>query len=273
MSNKLIDLYYSVLEYIPSSIRGEKINVGIVFHTPNSNQKLSFSKLKSMQRVASFDDENIEFYKIMMLSLEDVFTFPKAATLDQNIVDLEYAHIDSKYFLEEKTKYYNNMFQFKPVFNVQVKDDELDTYKHDLERTYLYYDRPKNERITTTEVRRLLSHQINVRKDKSIQKVHDLEDSLGESNIFNYQSIYGDFILPVGFDYKSDANALKELRSILYSLDSSLAKNPKISQVTIVVSDTAEDSLYYQKFRNELDIISNRNDKPINIKFLSQVNE
>ena len=56
-------LKYSVLRYSPSSVSGEKINLGIIFFDETLNYR-EFRYSKKFSRLSSFDDEiNINLVK------------------------------------------------------------------------------------------------------------------------------------------------------------------------------------------------------------------
>lgn len=265
----LIELYFSVLEYMPSIIRGEKINVGIVFHIP-SESKVKFVKTSNMQRVKAFDDDNINFYKFVIEQISAQFTFPTIGnvTLEPKDYSREYLNISENNFLLEKTKYYNNKFQFKPVEHVKITTNEIEDYETDLIRTYLYYDRPKSERITTAEVKKLLGKQIKISNSDDVKKDPDVKDDFGLTKIFDYK-IDGVYVLTIGFDYKQEAQLAKELKRRLYDL--SKLELP-INNLKIVVDDLAPNSPVYNKFKEDIEEIAEYKKLNIEIVKVSEFN-
>lgn len=262
-SSNLVELYFSVLEYMPSIIRGEKINVGIVFHVP-SKLTVKFVKTTNLQRVKAFDDEYIDFYRFVIKQISDQFTFPKTKSLILEPQDYgqEYSNISENNFLLDKTKYYNNQFQFKPVEHVKIPENEIEDYERDYQRTYLYYDRPKSERITTAEVKKLLGKQIRVLNSDDVKKDPDVMDDFGLTKIFDYK-IDGVYILTIGFDYKQEAQLAKELKRRLYDLSK---LNSDFTAIKIVVDDLASDSPVYEKFKKDIEDIAK--EKNLNIGFV-----
>ena len=262
-SSNLVELYFSVLEYMPSIIRGENINVGIVFHIP-SKSTVKFVKTTNLQRVRAFDDEYIDFYKFVIEQISDQFTFPKIKSLMLEPQDYrkEYLNISENNFLLDKTKYYNNQFQFKPVEHVKIPENEIEDYERDYQRTYLYYDRPKSERITTAEVKKLLGKQIRVLNSNNVKKDPDVMDDFGLTKIFDYK-IDGVYILTIGFDYKQEAQLAKELKRRLYDLSK---LDSDFTAIKIVVDDLASESPVYEKFKTDVENIAK--EKSLNIEFV-----
>ncbi|SUP61455.1 Uncharacterised protein [Weissella viridescens] len=82
----------------------------------------------------------------------------------------------------------------------------------------MYYDRPKSDRITTAEVKRLLGKQITASKFENVKKDPDVMDEFGLTKIFDYK-IDGKYILTIGFEYKQGAFLSKELKRRLYDLE------------------------------------------------------
>ncbi|KRN46227.1 DUF3037 domain-containing protein [Weissella viridescens] len=269
-SSESIELYFSVLEYIPSVIRGEKINVGIAFHIP-SEETVKFVKTKNLQRVRAFDDEHVEFYKFVIEQIEDQFTFPKTdeITLEYQDYNKEYDDVGEMNFLSSRTKYYNNQFQFKPVEHVNIPENEVGDYEKDYQKTYLYYDRPKSDRITTAEVKRLLGKQITASKFENVKKDPDVMDEFGLTKIFDYK-IDGKYILTIGFEYKQGAFLSKELKRRLYDLEN---LNEDVSDIKIVVDDLASDSPTYEKFENNISQISKEKKLNVEIVKVSKFND
>lgn len=268
-SSNLVELYFSVLEYMPSVVRGEKINVGIVFHIP-SKLTVKFVKTTNIQRVKAFDDEYIDFYRFVIEQISDQFTFPKTKNLllEPQDYEQEYFNISENNFLLYKTKYYNNQFQFKPVEHVKIPEDEIEEYERDYKKTYLYYDRPKSERITTAEMKKLLGKQIRALHSDDVKKDPDVMDDFGLTKVFDYK-IGGVYVLTIGFEYKQEAQLAKELKRRLYDL-SKLGSD--ITDIKIVVDDLASNSPVYKKFKKDIENITKEKGLNIEIVKVSEFN-
>lgn len=234
-------LYFSVLKYIPSPIRRESINVGVVFHIPE--MKISrFQSIKSTNRLSSFDDEyDKEFFKLMMDSFHYEFDYPTSINneLSANVM-LNNEVLSNPDFLRQQTNDYSNEFQFDAVNTMYTSDSDYVADINDLIKTYLYYDRPKSERITAPEVRRLLSKQLRLTGFKHIQRKPDIPSDFDNKSLFDFQ--IGDyFIKVISFDYAHSTTMAKEIKSALYDLDEA-TNNFDISRIKIVVNDASETS-------------------------------
>ncbi|MBS0948328.1 hypothetical protein JK167_11605 [Levilactobacillus brevis] len=255
-------LFFTVLKYIPSPIRRESIIVGIACHIPHLKMS-RFYQIKSMKRVASFDDEyDKDFFQLMMRSFHLELDYP-TSTQDGNEnlslqSDITEDNVKSKAFLEDRTKYFANEFQFE---SVQIMDSNLVSYKQDIQdliKTYLYYDRPKSERITTTEVRRLLSRQLHIIGIKSYERYPNVIGDFNNSSLFDYK--LGDYYIKViSFDYSHGSTMAKELKSTLYDLSESIGTKG-INKIRIVINNNYKESNFaaYITFRDKINqIISN----------------
>ena len=144
------NLYYAVLKYIPSSIRMESINVGIVVHAP-SKEYSHLYPVKNTKCIASFDDEyNKEFFNMTIDSLRYDLNYPVDSDMEELSLgdEARFNRIKEKDFLNEKVGYLSNEFQFSPAQYIPSSDDTFNKDVLDLQRTFLYYERPKSERIT-----------------------------------------------------------------------------------------------------------------------------
>ncbi|MBZ5968830.1 DUF3037 domain-containing protein [Leuconostoc gasicomitatum] len=255
-----VELLYSVLSYRPSSIRRESMNVGIVFHIPQKGYS-KFISLKSRKRLETFDDEyDKNFFNIVMESLRYQFDFPKETIGGEysRFEDREFSKIRDKDFLTSKTKYYANEFYFFNVQGISVEDNRAALQKEmrGLEGIYLYYDRPKNERVTKDEVKRLLSKQIKYNKITGIKRFpKEFIGNFDKSPIFDFQ--IGDSVIKViTFDYAKKGNLSKELKSVLYDIEHLDNMNKKLS---FIINDEAvdEENQNLQEFKEQLKNITN----------------
>ena len=83
---------------------------------------------------------------------------------------------------------------------------------------YLYYDRPKSERITKTRVKNLLSKQINSYHLANIIRSPKIFDDFGGSNLYDYQINNKILIKAISFDYKRINQLSIELKNVIYDL-------------------------------------------------------
>ena len=291
LTTNINKLYYAVLKYIPSAIRMETINVGIAVHYPVKKYS-HFFKTTNMRRVATFDDEyNKSFFSMVMDSLEYDLNY----NLDKDIETLKlgfsdesdegrFNNISEPDFLSRKISYLTNEFRFSSVQSINISDEDWSSVIEDLKSTFLYYDKPKNKRITKDKVRRLLSKQVrsyNFSKDR-IRANPELPNDLGGMDKYDFR-IDKTLLRSMTFDYKRKDNLTTELKVILYDLNNIKPKND-ISAVFLISNEleNPEDKKTYDNFlliaqkiakeRNykvdlvQLDQLKDKLDKEINLE-------
>lgn len=247
---KLIDLYYAVCQYVPDEVRAECMNVGIVIHIPDKDYEYSeFFPIKSRRRLQVFDDEyNEEFINLMFDHMKYQFNYNDNLEKYDYGVD-EFKEINSANFLKQKTKYYVNEFRFLPVQQLEVNPKEFESTIQDLIRTYLYYDTPKNNRITRIEVRKLLNKQLNILKlnklvarDNGKSMIKDFDDQ----PIFDI--VYNDtYVRTFSFDYSNKVQISKELKLLLYDIET-YSEKLKGKNVVLVMNDFDKENDVYKKY-------------------------
>lgn len=243
-------LYFTVLKYTPSQIRQESLNVGIAFHVP-SLKIAKFTPIHNQKRLYAFDDEyDKDFFNMMMDSLSYEINYPVDDKFNYYSFgnDARFEFIDNPEYLDDKTQYFSNDFEFSAV---QYISTDIDNYKNDmsdLQRTYLYYDRPKNERITTPEVKRLLSQQLRINKDLEYSADKVTVSDFSEKPMFDYE-IHHTLLKALSFDYAHPSSISKELKSILYDLYQ-LSNNKVNRNIKLVINDNYEDNKLGQEVFN-----------------------
>ncbi|KRM61063.1 hypothetical protein FC26_GL002280 [Paucilactobacillus vaccinostercus DSM 20634] len=231
-------LFYSVLKYIPSSIRMESINVGIVVHAPS----ISFShlfKLKNTRRVASFDDEyDKDFFNMTLDSLRFDLNFP--VDDDQTHMSLGYEsrfkNIENDFFLSENISFLSNEFQFSPIQAMETSASSFEEDVDELKKMYLYYDRPKSQRITKAEVKRILSKSLNSYSLSNLEKKPtDIKSDFSDEPVFDFK--VGDkYIKAISFDYAHKSTMATELKSALYDINKIISETP-VPEIIITTND------------------------------------
>lgn len=196
---------YAVLRYVPSLEREEFINIGIAFHSPE-DKYLNLSITDNFKRVKTFDDEvDINFLKLILNGMEDEF---EPSTID----GFSEKQLKNPDLLNEYTKFYVNQLQFsevKFILSNNILCDEKSLFD-----TYVYFDAPKNERITKDKVKSLMSRVFTSNKKKFEYK-KDVAINIGSEEInmdFLFPSNKGEKILlnSLSFDYakNKEKNAL-----------------------------------------------------------------
>lgn len=273
---KTFNILYSVLRYIPSAIRMESIIVGLAVHIP-FKQYSHFYRIKNTRRVASFDDEyNKDFFNMIMdsLSYDLDYSYEKASQslLDDN--NERFMDIQHEDFLNARTSYLANEFQFSPIESLQTTDAEYKADLEDLQKMYLYYDRPKSERITKTRVKNLLSKQINSYHLANIIRSPKIFDDFGGSNLYDYQINNKILIKAISFDYKRINQLSTELKNVIYDL--SQLDTSSISNIILTRNDNLESlspkyKTAFKAFNNKLENIENTKKVKIDLIPLSEL--
>lgn len=137
-------LKYSVLRYSPSTVSGEKINLGIIFFD-ESRKYREFRYSKKFARLSSFDDEiNLELVKKLLQSIKD--------DVEGNLFTYD------KFDIDEYTKYYVNDFCFeKPK---AIKYDVLEEMIERIHKTYFRFEYDKSERPSKSDDKKLIEQLI-----------------------------------------------------------------------------------------------------------------
>lgn len=118
---------YSVLQYFPSIVSGERINIGIlVYCSENNEAEFIHIKGSDYKRLQAFDDEvNNETIK-MVLSLiyDDIKEISNPSILN----------LEKKFDICNYTKYFCNEYRFAPV--VSMNYENIDEAKEELKNIY-----------------------------------------------------------------------------------------------------------------------------------------
>ncbi len=134
-------LKYSVLRYSPSTIAGEKINLGIIFYDMDSGYR-EFKYTRKFSRLTTFDDEvDLTMVKKLLKSIEDDVS---GNLFTQNNFDID------KY-----TKYFVSDFCFEKPQAIQY--DDLHEMISRLHRTYFRFEYEKIDRPSKSEDKAMIS--------------------------------------------------------------------------------------------------------------------
>jgi hypothetical protein len=241
---------FAICRYVPSILRGEQINIGLVYHSP-SLKLMDFISSKNTKRIKSFDDEiESDVINAIFESLNYEFCSGKLeGSLMDNNIDLT-----QKNLLADLTKGYVNQIQFEHVRTFELKNN-LKKEIEDLTDMYLYYDKMKNERMNQDRVRALTARIINSSSYKdSFSKVKKNKEFFEIPYDFKIQ-IQGanKYIKAFSFDYKNSSKFYKEMKSYLFDL--SHAKEHfgiDVSDVKIVINNTNLEAEHEKEITNHL---------------------
>lgn len=266
-------LYFSILKYIPSIVRMESINVGIVVHSPVQHYS-QFFKTKNLNRVKAFDDEyNKDFFKMVMESLEYEFNYGKLS--NESVLDLKFENDKKRFsdisqdtFLEYHTSYLVNEFKFTPPQYIETNKKEIEEDIENLKNMYLYYDKPKDKRISREIVKRLLGKKIRTYKLRSVQSNPIYKDNLGMEIKYDYKINDNTLLKAMTFDYKRVNDLEKELKVLLYDL-TEITYND-IANIFLVKNDGINGEDYIEIYNNFIKQINKVNkEKKSEISVLS----
>lgn len=126
-------IQFSVVSYFPSVITNENINVGILFHNLNTDER-SFHIMKNWNRLESFDDElDVGFMK--------KYLFGMKAEAENS-----FFNNGQEFSMKEFIKYYVNEIKFCDIREVDVEN--VDEFIINTEKVYMRLDFEKSERLS-----------------------------------------------------------------------------------------------------------------------------
>lgn len=228
-------LYYKILKYIPSAIRMETLNVGIVVHYP-AKKYSHFFKTTNIKRVRAFDDEyNPDFFNMIMDSLSYELDYAENLIDTFNLEQDRFKDITSPCFLDRRTDYLANEFIFSKTQELHTDNKEYKEDIKNLQGIYLYYDRPKGKRISKDNVKRVISKQIKSFNLNDV-KQNPISSSLFGSTKFYDFKVNNSFIKSISFDYKRANDLIKELKLILFDLGS-IEYDSNISNIFLISNE------------------------------------
>lgn len=273
---KTFNILYSVLRYIPSAIRMESIIIGLAVHIPFKRYS-HFYKIKNTRRIASFDDEyDKDFFHMIMEALSYDLDYSYNEYSDSLFNDdiKRFSDIEQDNFLDTRISYLANEFQFSPIESLQTSDSEVKKDLENLQKMYLYYDRPKSTRITKTEVRNLLSKQLNSYHLAHITKSPKIYDDFGGSNLYDYQINNDILIKAISFDYKHINQLSTELKTVIYDLKQ--LNMEKFTKIILTRNDNLElisekNKLAFEKFKKKIIKLENTRNLKIDLIPLSEL--
>lgn len=242
------DIYFAILQYIPSPVRREAINVGIAIHSPEQSYARFFSTT-NYRRIEAFDDEyDKTYFHIMMESFHYDIDYP----VDQKNLELSlgdeqrFDYIKSPDYLRSKTEYLSNEFIFLPIKSLPVIDNNTEQTFRYLRNTYLYYDRPKSERISARKVRAILGRQLKAWGLKRDSLVASPKAEFSTKPFFDF-NLSGSFVKVLSFDYSRNEPMARELKAILFDLNKILNEK-EVSRIRLVVDDEAPNNELFSHF-------------------------
>lgn len=221
-------LKYSVLRYSPSTIAGEKINLGIIF-CDEENGYREFRYSKKFSRLASFDDEiDIDMVKELLKGIQE----------DVEGTLFTYSDFD----IDKYTKYYVNDFSFERPKAVAY--DDLNEMVTRLHKTYFRFEYEKAERPSKEDDKKIVEELIRA----SGADLRKNEYLLGASNEkIKYDFVTDKYCVKIfDFDGKDLSKLISNAKSWAWNCMHSTERE------CIVIYRYSEDK---KKYLNEFDII------------------
>lgn len=234
MTNDKLKMYYSVCQYVPDPIRREAINVGLVCHIPQKEYSI-FYHIKGEKRLKAFDDEcNINFVKMMYESLESVFNMCSKDVKED--IDNRFSDISSKNFLQNRIKYYANMFRF---FNVSSMYTSMESVEEDidfLKKRYLYYDYQPKDRLTDEKLNSFIKRQLKRNNLNTKIRPAKLKDkTFIPKPIFDFQSD-NEFIKVMAMNYSRPQSLSNKFKVFIY--DMSTVQDQLANKTIKIITDS-----------------------------------
>ncbi len=130
--------------YMPNIDRKERINVGVVLHSPEDNfLKIEF--IDKLHRLKVFDDElDLDFFKLYSKAIENEFTNDFFKPIDIFDYDL----------IKKKSYNYVNLFRFE-IEDILVYD-QIEKVYADSKKRKLHYDFDKEDRLTPLQKNKII---------------------------------------------------------------------------------------------------------------------
>lgn len=169
---------FSVLSYYPSFITSESINVAILFHNIDNDERV-FEITTNWARIKSFDDEvDIEYLKLILNGITSEIS-------DDTIFSYK-----EKFNIKKYVKFYVNELKFSDI--AFSNTDNFSEFISQTKKIFLRHDYESKERPTHQQQ---LAYIKNLLKDNKVQ--------------FSSKYIVGSYNENIGFDYTIGEYAFK----------------------------------------------------------------
>ena len=145
-------LKYSVLRYSPSTLSGERINLGILFSEESTGMH-SFYYTKNLNRIKSFDDElDKTALKELLIGISK---------------EVEGEWNNTGFDIQKFTKYYINDFKFDRIQAITY--ETIEKIISELQKVYFRFDFEKNDRPSKNDDQKIIANLIKA-SGKSLRK-------------------------------------------------------------------------------------------------------
>jgi len=255
--------FISILRYMPSSLREEFINIGLVLHSPK-DKYISIKTLESIKRITSFDDE-INGHMLKKVINNIALNFKNHEQYD--LFDLE--ELSDCDFLSKKTKRFVNTIRFSPIKKVSLDDQPLEKHLDQLFKLYVHYEVKKLERLSEKEIINNLKKyfdqnnlHFSTKKDNTLVKNSEVkfDISVPKNSLFikslDVSSSHGPKVIKEwmsNFQYTIDLNKDFNVEALIF-LDSDNNKNSQFIRNVASTLRKNVDNLQIHFIENEKDI-------------------
>lgn len=219
---------FSVLKY--KLITNESINIGILFHNLDTDQRI-LETISKWSRLKSFDDEiNIRYFKIMIDGIKEEIH----STLFNDVVEFD---------IKDYTRRFYNEMRFSEIYEDETNNfDEFVEYS---KKNFLRYDYEKKDRPSREQQ---ISYMKRLMKANEIE--YTVRNPVGSySETINYDYIVGEYAFKFfSFENKNLDNLIHTAKAWAYTAEEMKNKYKTIFVYDVDVND--------KKFKMIIDILS-----------------
>ncbi|MDC4240510.1 DUF3037 domain-containing protein [Clostridium tertium] len=221
-------ILFSVLKY--KLITNESINIGILFHNLDTDQRV-FETISKWSRLKSFDDEiDIKYFRIMLDGIKEEIQ----SNLFTDTVE---------FYMKEYVKRFYNEMRFSEIYE-DYTEDFIEFIEYN-KKNFLRYDYEKKDRPNKTEQ---ISYMKRLMKAKEIE--YSVKNPLGtHQETIKYDYIVGEYAFKFfSFENKNLDILIHTAKAWAYT-----AEEMKDRYKTIFVYDV---DINTNKFNTIIDILS-----------------
>ena len=219
-------LKYSVLRYSPSSIAGEKINLGIIFCDMESGYR-EFKYSRKFSRLTTFDDEiDLSMVKKLLQGIAD--------DVEGNLFTY------NKFDIEQYTKFFVSDFCFEKPKSIYY--DDLKEMMERLHKTYFRFEYDKKERPSKDDDKSILE-KILLADGKEVRRDEYVFGSCNER--IKYDLLTDDVCIKIfDFDDKNLNHLVNSAKTWAWN-----AMQERTKKVIIIYRYNEEKSKYNKEFK------------------------
>lgn len=237
--------FISILRYMPSSLREEFVNIGLVLHSPE-DQYISIKIVDSIKRITSFDDEVSGH--VLKKVINNIASNFKS---DENYNLFSFDELSDPNLLSKKTNRFVNTIRFSSIKKVSLDDAPLEEHLEKLFKIYVHFEVKKNERLSEHEILDNLKKYFSQKKldfyttkEKTLIKNSEVkfDISVPKNNLY---------IKSLDVSSSHGPKVIKEwMSNFQYTID--LNKNMNVEALIFLDSDNNKNTIFIKKFATTL---------------------